>query len=130
MRLLIAIVVAAAIPVSISSEQPRRPDPSDLGPFAIGHTRLLLIDSRPDPSAPPTRGTRTIGVNIWYPVDGAVVAGRTADGLFLYNPFSTPPSWYRRRTGSGRARAYRRPRAASPRQRHYLLITKAFRLLS
>jgi hypothetical protein len=62
MRLLIAIVVAAVIPVSLSSEQPRLPDPGALGPFAIGHTSLLLTDARPDPSVPNIRGTRRIGV--------------------------------------------------------------------
>ena len=90
MRLLIALVVAAAIPISYrhSSRAWR-----STGPFAIGHTWFVVTDTRPDPSDDVVRGTRPINVNVWYPVDAADVTGRTPDWLYPFNRFTSPVSF-------------------------------------
>jgi dienelactone hydrolase len=57
-----------------------------LGPYAIGHTSFVVVDTSTDRSSPQVRGIRPVGVNVWYPVDASDVADKTPDGLYPYDP--------------------------------------------
>lgn len=78
-------------------------DLAKMGPYAIGHTNIMLFDTgRPGgrPDFPEFAATgRPIPVSIWYPVDPSVVAGRNSDAEYpldvLYGiaPPSTSADW-------------------------------------
>jgi Platelet-activating factor acetylhydrolase, isoform II len=65
-------------------------DLGQMGPYAIGHTNLMLYDpSRPGgrPGEAAYNGTsRPIPVSVWYPVDRATVAGMPSDALYPLDP--------------------------------------------
>jgi hypothetical protein len=100
MKQIVIVAVAVILPLSTSSRAARPPDPGDLGPYAIGHTSFVVVDTHTDPSSPQVRGTRPIGVNVWYPVDPSDVFGKAHDGLYPYDPIypvrqppPTSPNW-------------------------------------
>jgi predicted dienelactone hydrolase len=92
--------LAVLLSLSAAAQRPDRPDPGALGPYAIGHTSFAVVDTNPDPTSPQVRGTRPIGVNVWYPVDASDVVGKTPDGLYPFDPIysvrqppPTSPNW-------------------------------------
>ena len=86
MKQIATFTVAVFLLFSAAARSSDPPDPGALGPYAIGHTSFVVVDTNADPSSPQVRGTRPIGVNVWYPVDPSDVIGKTPDGLYPFDP--------------------------------------------
>ncbi len=100
MKQIAAFTVVVLLSLSAAAKSSHPPDPGALGPYAIGHTSLVVVDTNADPSSPQVRGTRPIGVNVWYPVDASDVIDQAPDGLYPYDPIypvrqppPTSPNW-------------------------------------
>lgn len=67
------------------------PDPGAVGPYAIGHTSVLVIDTRDDESG--VRGVRPIGLNVWYPLDADSVTSETPGAVYRLDPIYPDGAW-------------------------------------
>lgn len=81
MKRIARLAVLAALVLSAPARGQSAPDPSTLGPFAVGHESFELVD----PSRREIRGgvevDRTLVVDVWYP------AAPGATGAFAFYPF-------------------------------------------
>lgn len=99
MKQIVAVTVAIVLSLSAAAQGANDSDPGLFGPYAIGHTSFVVVDTNTDPSSAQLRGTRPVGVNVWYPVDASSVIGQSPDGLYPYDPIypvrqqPLPPNW-------------------------------------
>src|ERR1700735_5217945 len=77
-----ALLLAPATGLAGSSDHRFYP-PDELGPYAIGHTTVVITDlsRNPDGSAPATAAGRPLYLHIWYPAG----AGRGAPIVYTWN---------------------------------------------
>lgn len=89
------LAIALVFSITVAAQVSPVPEPGALGPYVIGHTTFVVVDTNPDPSS--VRGIRPVGVNVWYPVDASNVVGKTPDGQYPFDPiysarqFPPPP---------------------------------------
>lgn len=83
--LLVLVIAAVLGPAASLARSPDRHfyPPDQLGPYAIGHTTVVITDlsRNPDGSAPATSGGRPLYLHIWYPTG----AGRGAPLVYTWN---------------------------------------------
>jgi predicted dienelactone hydrolase len=78
-------VALAVLTVPVAAKNPAHfDDPAQMGPYAIGFTSFLLVDS----SRNVDTGGRPIPVFVWYPVDPADVDGSTPEAVYPLDPVS------------------------------------------
>lgn len=61
-----------------------QPDPGALGPYAVGHTSLLLLDPTRDHQSP--YEGRPIYVSVFYPADRAAITPASPEALYPLDP--------------------------------------------
>ena len=84
MKAIAVFLVALALPLSESSRRTFALDPGDVGPYAVGHTSFLILDTSRNTDA--TFGGRPLPVNVWYPADPSNVAGGVRWAEYPYDP--------------------------------------------
>lgn len=86
MKPLVALALSLVLLSPVSGvAAPKGPqDPGTIGPYAIGHTSLLLVDFTRN--ADSTWHGRPIPVSVWYPIDLADVTSSTPEGVLAYDP--------------------------------------------
>src|SRR3954453_24008167 len=101
MKLPVAFALAVSLLLSAAAQASNAPDAAGPGPYAIGHTSFLVVDTTTvDPTG--VRGTRSIAANVWYPADPSDITRETAQGLYPFDPIYPPPPslWGTPRTSS------------------------------
>jgi hypothetical protein len=84
--LLFVVTTAFARPLSDVSPTTAEStwDPGAIGPYAVGHISLLLLDSSRDQQSP-HRG-RPIYVSLFYPADPTAITATTSEALYPLDP--------------------------------------------
>ncbi len=91
------IASAIAVSVSLSAGSPGAPhtfDPGANGPYTLGHTSFLLVDSSRNTQSP--WGGRPVPVNVWYPADDTAIAAETPRAAYALDSFESDsgrPGW-------------------------------------
>ena len=88
-----ALLLAPSTGLAGSPDHPFYP-PDELGPYAIGHTTVVITDlsRNPDGSAPATSAGRPLYVHIWYPAGagpGAPIVYTWNNPVYSQNPGGT-----------------------------------------
>jgi hypothetical protein len=73
---------ASAAPTKNPARTATVPDPGQVGPYAVGHTSLMLSD----PTRPCDLGPRPIPVEVFFPVDLSTITASTPEAVFPLDP--------------------------------------------
>jgi len=65
--LVLSLLASLLLAGSAQANHWTAPDPGSTGPWAVGHSSFVAVDE--------SRGNRTLGVEIWYPVDAEDAVG-------------------------------------------------------
>ena len=65
--LVFSLLASLLLAASAQATRGPTPDPGSTGPWAVGHSSFVAVDE--------SRGDRTLGVEIWYPVDAEDAVG-------------------------------------------------------
>lgn len=93
----VAFGVALVIPLWASSEQPLAPHPGTIGPYAVGHTQTLVVDTSRDQTS--TFTGRPVPISVWYPVDASSLTVDSPRAVYPLDPIygkwptSTSSDW-------------------------------------
>lgn len=98
MRLLMTSSIVIAMTLSVSAvDGGGGTEPGGPGPYAIGHSSFLLIDTTRN--ADSSFGGRPVPVSVWYPADPSSVAADAPPAVYALDPFygnwpsSTSSDW-------------------------------------
>jgi hypothetical protein len=98
----VGVVVAIILYASLTAVPGRAassPDPGAVGPYAVGHTSLMLMDPSRDQQSP--YGARPIYVTVFYPADQADITAASPEARYPLDPvagrwpMSTSGQWER-----------------------------------
>ncbi len=79
-----ACLLMASVALFGSVGAPKVADPGQIGPYAVGHTSVMLHD----PSRPCDLGDRPIPVEVFYPVDPAAITAATPKAVYPLDPIN------------------------------------------
>lgn len=84
--LLACLVLVSALGVTPSAHAAAGYDAGDTGPYAVGYTQRVLVDTTRDAGSP--WGGRPIAVSMWYPADGEMIDAATPLAGYCLDAFT------------------------------------------
>jgi dienelactone hydrolase len=113
-----SVVLVALVLTPVSASRPDADDPSQVGPYAVGHTSFVIQDASRtavfNSASGPVQIPRPIPIHVFYPVDPSAVSGATPQATYpldmIYKPtdpqfMTTSSEW----EAQGIDRAYQEP---------------------